>query len=37
MIPPFLPLFSFSSTASTRIRSPTGLTFSAILDFPLLF
>src|SRR5438105_3402909 len=37
MIPPFLPLFSFSSTASTRIRSPTGLTFGFILGFPLLF
>src|SRR5579862_1033847 len=29
MIPPFF--CSFSSTASTRMRSPSGLTFSAIL------
>src|SRR5689334_21938210 len=31
MIPPFLT--SFSSTGSTRIRSPRGLTFSAIVWF----
>jgi hypothetical protein len=29
MMPPFL--VSFSSIASTRMRSPSGLTFSAIL------
>jgi hypothetical protein len=31
MMPPFL--VSFSSTASTRMRSPRGLTFSAIVQF----
>src|ERR1044071_4228956 len=34
---PFLPLLSFSATASTRIRSPTGLTLSVIICFPSLF
>jgi hypothetical protein len=31
MMPPFL--VSFSSTASTRMRSPSGLTFNAIFIF----
>src|SRR5438270_9661853 len=37
MIPPFLVLSSFSSTGSTRIRSPVGLTFSIIFHFPFVF
>src|SRR6266496_3588302 len=34
MIPPF---FNFSSTASTRIRSPTGLTFGVMVVFLCCF